>query len=208
MVRLVFDVWFWTEGLLFHVRPSQTLSDPLRASRHISRAFRIRVSSNLPMPYAGVHAKEGSARSLVRKGLQAAFSATSVELAYALQSLVVVELSRTPLTCDPNPQLGLPTGRRLGLDHALITKWEHLLGKFSDGSFVCGEGWASTERPCPLLAWQTLLHWLMYIIYSMMSCGCLSRLCGEEISLLSSFDALETPMYAPLLPHVHHMHSV
>ena len=44
-------------------------------------AFRIRVSPNLPMHSAGVHAKEGSARSLVRKGLQAAFSATTVELA-------------------------------------------------------------------------------------------------------------------------------
>jgi hypothetical protein len=75
------------------------------------------------MYYAGVHALEGSARSLVRKGLQAAFPATSVQLAYALQSLVVVELSRNPLTCDPNPELGLATGGGLGLDHALITSY-------------------------------------------------------------------------------------
>jgi hypothetical protein len=81
------------------------------------------------MPYAGVHALVGSACSLVRKGLQAAFSATSVELAYALQSLVVVELAQNPLTCDPNPKLGLATGGGLGLDHALIIKWEHLLVK-------------------------------------------------------------------------------
>jgi hypothetical protein len=95
-----------------------------------------------------------SARSLVGKGLQAAFSATSVELAYAmhwhhsarslvagglaatsvelayaLQSLMVVELSRNPLTCDPNPELGLATGGGLGLDYALTIKWEHLLVK-------------------------------------------------------------------------------
>jgi hypothetical protein len=119
VVRLVIDVWFLDAGLDV---PRQSLSMGESESA---------VKSSLPHT-----SLLKSANALCRsacigrlgsftgsKGLQAAFSATCVELAYALQSLVVVELSRNPLTCDPNPELGLATGGGLGLDHALITRW-------------------------------------------------------------------------------------
>jgi hypothetical protein len=143
VVRLVIDVWFLDAGLDV---PRQTLSmGESESAVKSSLPHTSLLKSTNALCRSACIGRLGSFTGSkgVAGGLFCNQRGTCILLAYALQSLVVVEFSRNPLICDPNPELGLAIGGRFGLNYALITKWEHLLGKFSDGSFVCGEGWAS-----------------------------------------------------------------